>query len=183
MDDAARMAHGGQVSVTIHDDRIELSSLDGMLYTIPLGPVSLGTTEFGQLDPPPPACLTNALGLIHDHLDDIIAQAPDISVATSISFRGHHARSLAQVEIGNELASDQLVVRRSDIEEVFRTLVVETAPQRRTNPGLDDLHAGTIIATCCVVLAIMRRLALSEAAFGDDAGDSEATDASGHGVN
>ena len=132
---------------------------------MPVGPRTIGADEFEGRDPPPPACLTNALGIVHDHLDDILIESPIIAAAPSIVFVGHHAGSLARVEIGADAVPAGYRATRADIEEVFRTMVAEPPEERRANPGLDDDHVGTIIATCCVVLAIMRRLALGEARF------------------
>jgi exopolyphosphatase/pppGpp-phosphohydrolase len=164
------------LGVVIHDDFTEFVTPEGTHHVFPVGSVSLGAAEFGSLDPPPPSCLTNALGLVHDHVDDILAASPDVALTTRITFTGDHARSLAQVEIGHDDAPAAHVARRSDIDEVFRTLVVETSAERRSNPGLDSLYVDTIIATCCIVLAIMRRLALGEAVFVADSTDALAAD-------
>ncbi len=161
------------LDVIIHDDRTELVLSDGTRHVIPVGPAVLAATEFGRLDPPPPSCLTNALGLVHDHIDDIIAASPQLALVSTVAFCGHHARSLAQVEIGGELVPVMHRVSRSDIDDVFRTVVVEPAADRQSNPGLDHDHVDTIIATCCTVLAIMRRLALIEATFVADTDAAE----------
>jgi exopolyphosphatase/pppGpp-phosphohydrolase len=153
----------GGLTVAIHDDRVDLVMTGGGRHTIPVGPLTICSTEFERRDPPPPACLTNALGTVHDHLDDILIESPVIAASPSIVFVGHHTDSLAQVEFGGHVVPADHRVTRADIDEVFRTMVAESATERLANPGLDRDHVGTIIATCCVVLAIMRRLALSEA--------------------
>lgn len=158
----------GALTVTIHDRSIEIVTSDGGGHVIPVGPVSLNEREFGHLDPPPASCLTNALGLVQDHLDDVLVASPGIAGAPSLVFAGHHAASLARVEVGAEAAPQGYRVQRGDIDEVFRTVVAEPAAQRRANPGLDDDHVDTIIATCCVTLAIMRRLSINEATIVDD---------------
>jgi exopolyphosphatase/pppGpp-phosphohydrolase len=170
---ASSRLHEVELGVVIHDDHTELVTADGTRHVIPVGPVTLTATEFGQVDPPPPSCLTNALGLVHDHVDDIIAATPDIALVSTVAFSGHHARALAQIEIGDTSVPPVHRVRRGDIDDVFRTVVVETAAERHSNPGLDDDHVDTIIATCCTVLAIMRRFALIEATFVADAGAAE----------
>ena len=155
----------GGLTVTIADDTVEVAMTGGARHSMPVGPRTIGDVEFERRDPPPPACLTNALGTVHDHLDDMLIESPIIAGAPSVVFVGHHADSLARVEFGDDVVPAGYRATRGAIEEVFRTLVAEPPGERRANPGLDDDHVGTIIATCCVVLAIMRRLALGEARF------------------
>ena len=73
---------------------------------MPVGPQTISANEFERRDPPPPASLTNTLGIVHDHLDDMLIESPIIAAAPSIVFVGHHAGSLARVEIGDDLAPD-----------------------------------------------------------------------------
>lgn len=165
-EDAAHPPDQAGLTVTIHDDHVDLVMTGGGRHTMPVGPLTIGAVEFERRDPPPPACLTNALGTVHDHLDDILIESPIVAAAPSIVFVGHHADALARVEFGDAGVPTPHHATRADIDEVFRTLVSESAVDRLANPGLDADHVGTIIATCCVVLAIMRRLALGEAQFG-----------------
>ncbi len=162
----------GGLTVTIHDRRTVLETTGGGSHLIPVGPVSLVEDVFERRDPPATASLTNALGMVHDHLDDVLIEAPTVAATPSIVFSGHHARSLAHVEVGSVAPPAACRVDRGAIDEVFRTIVVEPRADRRHNPGLDDAHVDTIIATCCIVLAIMRRLALHDAAFDDTAPDA-----------
>ena len=71
-----------------------------------------------------------------------------------------HAEAMARVEIGHSRIPTGYRLRRPDADEVFRTLAVEPVVDRRHNPGLDDDHVESIIATCCVILGVMRRLDL-----------------------
>jgi hypothetical protein len=155
----------GGLTVTIDDASVEIAMTGGARHAMPVGPRTIGANEFERRDPPPPACLTNALGIVLDHLDDMLIESPIIGAAPSIVFVGHHTASLAHVEFGGDALPAGYLATRDDIEEVFRTMVAEAPQERRANPGLDDEHVGTIVATCCVVLAIMRRLALGEARF------------------
>ncbi len=153
--------------MTIHDRRTVLETTGGGTYTIPVGPVSLVDDVFERRDPPATAQLTNALGTVHDHLDDVLIEAPTVAATPSIVFAGHHAGSLARVEIGADELPDVCRIDRAAIDDVFRTIVAERPAERRHNPGLDDAHLDTIVATCCIVLAIMRRLALHDAVFAE----------------
>ena len=155
----------GGLTVVIGDVDIEIAMTGGPRHVLPIGTSTICAGEFERRDPPPPACLTNALGTVVDHLDDVLIESPSVAATPSIMFVGHHAESLARVEIGGDVIPQVYEVGRGDLEEVFRTLVSESPDDRLANPGLDADHVGTIIATCCVVLAIMRRLALGEARF------------------
>ena len=159
----------GGLTISIEDSFVEIAMTGGDRFVLPVGPLTIVVNEFERRDPPPPSCLTNALGTVHDHLDDILIESPIVGAAPSIVFVGHHARSLAHVEVGADQVPSGYRATRGEIEEVFRTVVGESVEDRAANPGLDGDHVGTIVATCCVVLAIMRRLALGEARFADEA--------------
>ena len=45
-------------------------------------------------------------------------------------------------------------------EDVFRALATERRADRLHNPGLEPSRVDTILGTCCLVLAVMRRLQL-----------------------
>jgi exopolyphosphatase/pppGpp-phosphohydrolase len=81
---------------------------------------------------------------------------------------GPHAEAIARVEIGDTRIPAGYRLRRPDADEVFRTLAVEPVIDRRHNPGLDDDHVETIIATCCVILGVMRRLDLDSIGIAAD---------------
>jgi hypothetical protein len=133
----------------------------GTEFRLPIGPVALLDGPLGRADPPSPASLTNALGLVTDHLDDTIIAAPAMAAPTSVVAVGEHALALARVEIGQALVPNGYQLWRADADEVFRTLVAETVDDRRHNPGLDPHHVESIIGTCCVILGVMRRLDLA----------------------
>jgi uncharacterized protein len=155
----------GGLTVAIEDSTVEIIMTGGARFVLPIGPSTICAQEFERRDPPPPSCLTNALGTVQDHLEDVLIESPIVAAAPSILFVGHHADALARVEIGDDHIPAGHRATRGDIEDVFRTVVGESASDRLANPGLDRDHVGTIVATCCVVLAIMRRLAFGEAHF------------------
>jgi exopolyphosphatase/guanosine-5'-triphosphate,3'-diphosphate pyrophosphatase len=148
----------GSLVVRIDDRQIVIHVVGGATHVLPVGPCSLVDGPLEGADPPPPANLTNALGLVHDHLDDLLIEAPSIGAATTIVLTGRHAEALTCVEIGTQECPDRYELERSAADEVFRTIVGERADDRRHNPGLPDDQVDTIIGTCCVVLGIMRRL-------------------------
>mgnify|MGYP001545528387 CR=1 FL=1 len=150
----------GGLRVHIADRTVEIATSDGHSFALPVGPLALheGPLEFA--DPPAPAMLTNALGLVHDHLDDVIIAAPSITTVQHVVAVGVHATELACVELGSRDLPDPYELRRTDADEVFRTIALEPRNERRHNPGLDPGHVESIIGTCCVILGVMRRLDL-----------------------
>jgi exopolyphosphatase/guanosine-5'-triphosphate,3'-diphosphate pyrophosphatase len=159
----------GTLTVGIDDHLLTVEVAGGARHTVPVGPVTLLDGPLRGADPPPPANLTNALGLVQDHLDDLLIEAPSIAAAPAVVLVGAHAVAMARVEIGADDVPDDYVLRRADADEVFRTLALEPAADRRHNPGLPEPHVESIVATCCVILGIMRRLELGAVQIGSGA--------------
>ena len=111
-------------------------------------------------DPPRPDALTNALGTIDDHLDDLIRLHPDVATAEHWTFRGPAVDALAALEAGDRLEPGDHDYPRPIAEEVFRLVATEPTADRADNPGLPSDHVETIIATSCIVQACMRRFRL-----------------------
>lgn len=164
----------GGLQVTVDDERVGISMTGGGDWTLPLGPATLLAGELDGTDPPGAIELTNALAAVRDHFDDIVNAAPSVLATPSVIADGPHAVGLARVEVGAAVLPPGYELRRDDAEEVFRTLVAEPAAERRFNPGLPAEHVETIVATCCVILAIMRRLDLDRIGIGSaDAGRAD----------
>ena len=144
--------------------RVSLPS--GSHATIPLGYTSLTQAWLAEHDPPHPANFTNALGTIDDHLHDVDREHPQIEQLirdeNGISFSGPTITSLACLELGVDQAPATVALDRADAEEVFRLVATESAADRAHNPGLPSKHVSSIIATCCVVLSVMRRYHLEQ---------------------
>lgn len=149
-----------ELVVRVEDRHLDITVSDGGSVRLPIGPLSLVDGPLEHADPPTPEHLTNALGLVRDHLDDAIIAAPSITAAVRLVVTGSHALALARTEIGSGTVPDDYRLTRADIDEVFRTVAVEPAVDRIHNPGLDADHVDSIVATCCVILGIMRRLDL-----------------------
>ncbi len=166
----------GTLTVRLDDHSTDVT-VGGATFTMPIGPLTLLEGPLERADPPSPAHLTNALGLVADHLDDIIIAAPSVAAAPSVIAVGPHAEAMARVEIGDSRIPAGYRLRRSDADEVFRTLAMEPVVDRRHNPGLDDGHVESIIATCCMILGVMRRLDLdSIGVTADDSRDAHNSD-------
>ena len=157
----------GGLRIHIADRTVEIVTDDGRSFMLPVGPLALHDGPLERADPPAPEMLTNALGLVHDHLDDVIIDAPMVATADEVVATGSHALAMARVEIGADDVPDGYVLSRADADEVFRTLAVEPAADRRHNPGLEETHVESIIGTCCVILGVMRRLDLTSIAVAD----------------
>ena len=55
-----------------------------------------------------------------------------------------------------------MCLKREAVEDVFRTLATEPLIDRVFNPGLPRDRADIIVGGCCVLVAVMRRLQISE---------------------
>jgi len=156
----AKATEPDEMTVCVEDRSVDLLVEGGTEFRLPIGPLALLDGPMQRDDPPAPEQLTNALGFVQDHLDDVIIAAPSIAATPSVVAVGHHAVALAQVEIGSSTVPERYRLARADADEVFRTLATEPIVDRRHNPGLPEAHVESIVATCCVILGIMRRLGL-----------------------
>jgi uncharacterized protein len=125
-------------------------------------PTTLGEllAELGDADPPTPQSLTNAIGAVTDDVDNLLREHPDIAERRSLELIGDEAWHLAVVERGRRPDDEvtRFPVGRDDLEDLFRTLATERRADRLHNPALRSDRVDTILAACCAVLAIMRRL-------------------------
>ena len=151
----------GSLVITVDDHEVSIELVGGGGWRLPIGPVTLVDGQLEHADRPSPEQLTNALGIVTDHLDDVVRESAMVLAATSVSFTGEHSLALARVELGTDVLPETTALSRADADEVFRTLVAEPVAQRVHNPGLDPDDVETVIGTCCVVLAVMRRLDLA----------------------
>ena len=153
-------------AVTIRlDDDDTIVELDGQHYVIPLGAVTLTKSELVS-DPPRPEELTNAIGLVVDHLDDMVRELPAATEAETVAVVGRLAMVIAAVEFGGTPPLP-FTLRRPAAEDVFRTVASEPAAQRALNPGLPANAVGIIVGACCVVVGIMRYLHLDHVDIDD----------------
>ncbi len=169
------MTAPGTLTIRIDDHHLTFEVEGGTVHEVPVGPLTLTNGPLADGDPPPPASLTNALGLVHDHLDDLLIAAPSIGAVPAVIAVGPHATAMARVEIGVADVPPDYELARSAADEVFRTLAVEPVDERRHNPGLPLAHAESIIGTCCVILGIMRRFDLQAVDIASSAADTSGT--------
>jgi exopolyphosphatase/guanosine-5'-triphosphate,3'-diphosphate pyrophosphatase len=148
------------MSVTVTFGQFETTVVvDGRPMTLPVGVHTLAQSQL-LADPPRPEELTNAIGFVFDHFDDVVRELPEI-VGAAVEIDGVETRAIAAVEVGGVPALP-FVLSRDAAEDVFRTLATESRQQRASNPGLDGSLVSTVVAGCCAVVAVMRRLHLDE---------------------
>jgi exopolyphosphatase/pppGpp-phosphohydrolase len=144
--------------IAIGDDLTRCRAADHE-FLVPTGAATLASREIAG-DPPRPEELTNAIGFVTDHLDDLVRERPDI-VGLPVVLIGPEAEAIAAVEAGHT-PTLPMRLERDVVEEVFRTLATEATPDRARNPGLAPELVGTVVAGCCIAVAVMRRLHLAE---------------------
>jgi len=130
--------------------------------SLDIGAVRITETELHH-DPPQPEELTNALGIVHDLVDDALREeVPTAEDAPVLVGVGGTITTMAAVEIGLVTYDRDQVhhfrLRRDAAEDVFRTLATEPLAARVHNPGLQPERADIIVGGCCILIAVMRRL-------------------------
>jgi exopolyphosphatase/guanosine-5'-triphosphate,3'-diphosphate pyrophosphatase len=111
-------------------------------------------------DPPAAEELSQALSVVHDHLDDVTRELPGATEAATLVGLAGTVTTVAAVELG--LATydrdriHHFVLTRAAAEDVFRTLATEPRAQRVHNPGLEEARADVIVGGAAVVVSIMR---------------------------
>ena len=82
----------GELVLTLGDREARLRMVGGGSWTLPTGVDALLESELA--DPPggrpAPEQLTNALGRVHDDLDEIIIESPIVAAAPSLTVVGDH---------------------------------------------------------------------------------------------
>ncbi len=146
-------------ALVVIGDSTTTITVDGETFTIACGSVSLGTRHI-VTDPPLPEELTNAIGEMVDHIDDVKRELPAVVEAATVTVSGIVARVMAAVEVGGPVHADTFVLGRDAAEDVFRTLATEPAADRRHNPGLPPELVDTIVGGCCVMVGLIRGLQL-----------------------
>jgi exopolyphosphatase / guanosine-5'-triphosphate,3'-diphosphate pyrophosphatase len=143
------------LTITVGDDDLSVEVGERVMRL----PVGVAVLERGlRSDPPLPEELTNAIGTVTDHLEDILREMPTI-FDQEVAARGALVGVIADVEAGVHRPLPHEVAR-DDLEELFRTLATEPAGDRRHNPGLPPADVERIVPVCCILVAVARRLHL-----------------------
>lgn len=153
------MSDSAGIDVVV-DDAAIVVSFDGLGETIPFG-IDAALRDHLRSDPPRPEELTNVIGLVTDHLEDLFHVRPDIGVALDdggeVSVSGHGLAAFADTEAGGPTPLP-CRIDRDDAEDLFRTLVTESRDERRRNPGLPHDEVDRIVAVACIVVAVLRSM-------------------------
>jgi exopolyphosphatase/guanosine-5'-triphosphate,3'-diphosphate pyrophosphatase len=142
------------VRIVLEARRIQVHADDGS-FVLPLGIESVA--DGIASDPPRPEELTNAIGVVQDHLEDATREVPSIEFARRVEIAGLGVPTLAAVEVGAPTALPYEISREA-AEEVFRTLVTERHQQRALNPGLPEHMVHPVLGVASVLVATMRFL-------------------------
>lgn len=128
---------------------------DDASYTVPVGVDTLTAMISG--DPPYPEDLINAIGLVMDHIEDVIREVPSAGWDDRIECSGVGLATIAAVEVGGA-ATHPFELTREAAEEVFRTVATESTVDRARNPGLPAADVQQVVGACCAVVAVLRAL-------------------------
>lgn len=135
------------------------------LCSIDVGCVRV-TEQWLHSDPPAPEELSNAVAVVRDYLTDVERAIPGIHDAATFVGLAGTITTIAAVEQGlpeydrGEIHHFRLT--RAAAEEVFRTLALEPAADRRHNPGLEPERVDVIVGGAVVLVAILRGLDVDE---------------------
>jgi len=127
--------------------------IDDQTVVVPFGRVTL--TSFITADPPLPEELTNAIGFVFDHLEDVDRDLPAVVAMEHVTIAGEGIDVLAAVEVGAEVSLPYALSHEA-AEDLFRTLATESIADRRLNPGLPAHWVQPILGVCAAVAAIVR---------------------------
>ena len=123
------------------------------------------TERFLLHDPPLPEELSNCLGVLDQHLEDVVRAIPEIAeVKTLVGVAGTFV-TVAAVELGlvayERSATHHFELTKAAAEDVFRTLASESIADRVHNPGLSADRADVIVGGCCILVAVLRHLGVA----------------------
>jgi len=131
------------------------------LCSVDIGCVRI-TEQFLHSDPPAPEELSDAVSVVRDHIADVARAVPEVHQAKTLVGLAGTVTTVAAIELGlPEYDGDALHhfrLTRDAAEDVFRTLAIESAAQRRHNPGLEEGRVDVIVGGALVLVTILRVL-------------------------
>ncbi len=124
------------------------------------------TERFLRADPPEPEELSQAISVVHAHLDDVEREAPAAKEARRLVGLAGTVTTVAAVELGlAEYDPERIhhfVLTRAAAEDVFRTLATESLTDRIHNPGLEEARAHVIVGGAAILVTVMRHFGFDE---------------------
>jgi exopolyphosphatase/guanosine-5'-triphosphate,3'-diphosphate pyrophosphatase len=129
------------------------------------------TEQFLRSDPPAPEELSQAVSVVRDYLGDVVRDLPEVhDVKTAVGLAGT-ITTVAAVEQGVPYSRDAIHrfrLTRGAAEDVFRTLALEPAAERRHNPGLEPGRVDTIVGGAIILVSVLRAFELDELLVSED---------------
>ncbi|HEY6317392.1 MAG TPA: Ppx/GppA phosphatase family protein [Acidimicrobiia bacterium] len=129
------------------------------------------TEAYLHSDPPTAEELSQAVSIVRDEVSEVARTLPGLDdVKTAIGLAGT-ITTVAAVEQGvpySREAIHHFRLTRDAAEDVFRTLALEPAAQRRHNPGLEPARVDTIVGGAVVLVSVLRGLELDELLVSED---------------
>ena len=129
------------------------------------------TEAYLHSDPPTAEELSQAVSVVRDEVSEVARTLPGLDdVKTAIGLAGT-ITTVATVEQGVPYSREAIHgfrLTRAAAEEVFRTLALEPAAERRHNPGLEPARVDTIVGGAVVLVAVLRGLELDELLVSED---------------
>ncbi len=120
------------------------------------------TEQWLHGNPPRAEELSNAVAVMHSHLDDAEREIPELKSADRLIGVAGSIVTVAAVEIGLSTYDRERLHRfelsRAAAEDVFRTLATENRRDRAHNPGLAPDRVDTIVAGALILVTVMRHL-------------------------
>jgi len=124
------------------------------------------TERFLHGDPPEPEELSQAISVVHAHLDDVERETPGAKEARRLIGLAGTVTTVAAVELGlHHYQAERIhhfVLTRAAAEDVFRTLATETRADRVHNPGLEEARADVIVGGAAILVTVMRHFGFEE---------------------
>ena len=124
------------------------------------------TEQFLHSDPPTAEELSGAVSVVRDHLADVEREIPSVREAKTMVGLAGTITTVAAVEQGlaeyDRDAIHHFRLTRAAVEDVFRTLALESGEQRRHNPGLEPGRVDVIVGGTVVLVSILRAFDIDE---------------------
>ncbi|MCB1029567.1 MAG: hypothetical protein KDB24_17575 [Microthrixaceae bacterium] len=122
------------------------------------------TERYLHADPPLPEELSDCLSVTEATLDEVLVTNEAFGEAATLVIVAGTAETIAAVELGRweDGVLHGMRLSKAQVEDVFRTLATEAAEDRRHNPGLPAERVDVIVAGCCILVTIMRRMGFGE---------------------
>jgi exopolyphosphatase/guanosine-5'-triphosphate,3'-diphosphate pyrophosphatase len=109
---------------------------------------------------------------VRDYLADVEREIPNLREAKTLVGLAGTVTTVAAVEQGLPEYERERIhhfrLTRTAVEDVFRTLALESAEQRRHNPGLEPERVDVIVGGAIVLAAVMRVFAFDEMLVSED---------------